>query len=681
MRLDHNHIPLRILITIAICISLLITSCKHKPGTTAEALKCEQFFDSLQVRLKAGILIGDKTYKRITDSFYNNGKLTDAFCLMKVYAVKSRYYYTFQSYDSSLIYADSLLAIFDKDGNRKKFMLEYINALNLKGEILYGTNHYNQAYSCYFKAREASQQLNDPCARNAYNYGMAMISYKQKKYDLAIAYFRLSYSYTAQCTSYFNFSLQQLLDDIALCYEKMNKLDSALYYYDSTLSFIKQNSNAAAIYASMANAVVYGNMGGVFLLQGKTDTAIALLKKSIAINMQPLFDHNDALLTHIKLANAYLKKNDLPLLAGTLTGIRKELDTISHTLTAEADWRQLMYQYYEKTGNTAEAFKFYKDFAALRDSLWLADKDQLQNDLDRELKERDQSYQIGLLQKQNQVNNLYLEITIGLSILAGIIIILIYVNYKRSKKNVIALTLLNTQIEEQKKQLERTTNDKDRILHIVAHDLRNPIGAAMMLSNSMLEDEDDESNKESLEMIVKASKNSLALIGELLEFSGAEKQEKNMFRETFDITESVNYARSLLQFKADEKKQTLDFSYSGRPLYVSANKERMNRVFGNVIANAIKFSPLNSAIYILVSERNDHVIIEIKDSGIGIPANMLPVIFNTFTTAKRYGTSGETSFGLGLSICKQIIEANGGRIWAESTEGKGSSFFIELPLV
>jgi signal transduction histidine kinase len=104
-------------------------------------------------------------------------------------------------------------------------------------------------------------------------------------------------------------------------------------------------------------------------------------------------------------------------------------------------------------------------------------------------------------------------------------------------------------------------------------------------------------------------------------------------------------------------------------------------VVNNLITNAIKFSFLGTTIQVTISINDKFARIQVKDEGIGIPTSVQPQIFEMFTSAKRHGTVGERSYGLGLSICKQIVEELGGRIWFESVEAKGSSFFVELPLV
>ena len=104
----------------------------------------------------------------------------------------------------------------------------------------------------------------------------------------------------------------------------------------------------------------------------------------------------------------------------------------------------------------------------------------------------------------------------------------------------------------------------------------------------------------------------------------------------------------------------------------------MIRVINNLLGNALKFSREGGVINLVLTESKSSVKLEVSDTGIGIPENLIPQLFEMFTPSKRPGTAGEKSFGLGLAICKQIVEAHGGKIWVKSEVGKGSSFYVEL---
>lgn len=106
----------------------------------------------------------------------------------------------------------------------------------------------------------------------------------------------------------------------------------------------------------------------------------------------------------------------------------------------------------------------------------------------------------------------------------------------------------------------------------------------------------------------------------------------------------------------------------------------MKRVVFNLVTNSVKFSKRDTAISLSLSVKENHAIIEITDEGIGIPEKLLPEIFNISKSGKRKGTEGEKSYGLGLNICKKIVEAHSGKISVISKEGKGSTFTVALPL-
>lgn len=110
------------------------------------------------------------------------------------------------------------------------------------------------------------------------------------------------------------------------------------------------------------------------------------------------------------------------------------------------------------------------------------------------------------------------------------------------------------------------------------------------------------------------------------------------------------------------------------------NPEKMKRVVFNLVTNSVKFSKKDTTITLTAKISGNKAIIEVSDNGIGIPEKLLSEIFNISKTGKRKGTDGEKSYGLGLNICKRIVEAHDGIIKVKSQEGKGSTFTVELPL-
>jgi len=151
-----------------------------------------------------------------------------------------------------------------------------------------------------------------------------------------------------------------------------------------------------------------------------------------------------------------------------------------------------------------------------------------------------------------------------------------------------------------------------------------------------------------------------------------------MKKEPVDIGSLIEYCIDLLQYKAAEKNQHI--IVETEPATVLLNREKIWRVVNNLVGNAIKFSESGKNIYVHAYHKGNEYVIMVRDEGIGIPENLKRRVFNMFTNARRVGTSGEKSFGMGLAISQKIVEAHGGRIWFESEINSGTTFYVALPV-
>jgi len=235
-------------------------------------------------------------------------------------------------------------------------------------------------------------------------------------------------------------------------------------------------------------------------------------------------------------------------------------------------------------------------------------------------------------------------------------------------------------IEEKNIEIENASNAKNEILGVVAHDLRNPL--AVIKSITMLMEMDDFKSHdyvENLQMIQASCDKASFIINDLLET--AQNETVNNFE--LEKTELGDFLYSIIDEWLKNKKGQVNITYnaSASPVYALVNTEKMQRVMDNLIINAIKFSGPNGNIDISLSALHGEVTISVKDSGIGIPQDMLPYIFDRFSKARRAGIRGEASVGLGLSIVRQIIRKHNGEIEADSSERQGTTFTITLPQV
>ena len=292
-------------------------------------------------------------------------------------------------------------------------------------------------------------------------------------------------------------------------------------------------------------------------------------------------------------------------------------------------------------------------------------------------------HNVAMMKKDVEVNRLYLWGTGVTLFLALIIAYLIYLNSRRARKNVVELTDLNGKIADQNihmqnalTSLEQSQQQNSNMMKIVAHDLRSPIGAVQLATTSLLLDDNYTGNqRRMLEMINTSLANSMNLIGDLL-ISNIQTDDNS--KSIVELHSMINYCASMLTYKAQEKHQ--HFSLHIDPVLAFIDREKMWRVMSNILGNAIKFSPLKATITVRLEKLEDMAVITIEDHGIGIASDTGDKIFALYTQAQRQGTSGEKSFGMGLSISKQIVESHNGRLWYESEPGEGTIFFIELPI-
>jgi two-component system sensor histidine kinase VicK len=235
------------------------------------------------------------------------------------------------------------------------------------------------------------------------------------------------------------------------------------------------------------------------------------------------------------------------------------------------------------------------------------------------------------------------------------------------------------EIKEKNLEIERGSEFKSQLLGTVAHDLRNPIAAVETLAMMMEMEDIDEDTQDTLNLMKASCIRARTIIDDLLESARNENPTEFITTET-ELNSLIRDNIEVWKIQK-EAKNTIELISSISPAYALINHEKFKRVLDNLIGNALKFSKEKSKIEVFLSKRNQRIIIEVKDRGLGISKDMLPIIFTPFSKAGRTGLKGEQSTGLGLSIVKQIIEKHKGKIEVESEVGKGSTFRIVLPEV
>jgi signal transduction histidine kinase len=226
---------------------------------------------------------------------------------------------------------------------------------------------------------------------------------------------------------------------------------------------------------------------------------------------------------------------------------------------------------------------------------------------------------------------------------------------------------------------------KSSFLANMSHELRTPLNSILGFADVILEGLDGpltENMNNDLGLIYKNGQHLLHLINDVLDMAKIESGKMNLNIEKFNLQEIIEEVTSITSNLASEKNLALFIDPdSDHEVEINADKIRLRQVMINLINNSIKFTE-KGKIAIHVSREENNVLIRVKDTGIGIPMELLESVFQEFTQVDTTTTRKVGGTGLGLPISRKLIQMHGGRLWAESTgvDGEGSSFYIFLPI-
>lgn len=307
-------------------------------------------------------------------------------------------------------------------------------------------------------------------------------------------------------------------------------------------------------------------------------------------------------------------------------------------------------------------------------------------------------HQIKLLQAQREQELLNEEKSYSkfwvIFIVMGLILIgaaLIYYSYNKKKKSEALLkikqrelTQINLKLEEEKQMAEKATNSKAEFLSMMTHELRTPLNAVIGIANVLEAKNRNEEDDEALRTLKFASNNLLSLINDILDFNKLESGNVLLEEVNFDLTKMLQNIR--MSFQMDAAKKNIHFSVhrsQNVPQMICGDPTRLTQILTNLVSNALKFTQQGFVrLYVeLVHSKSGEYRIRfvVKDTGIGIPKEKQAAIFDSFQQAESSTTRKFGGSGLGLSICKRIIEISGGSLNVESEPGLGSTFLVELP--
>lgn len=259
----------------------------------------------------------------------------------------------------------------------------------------------------------------------------------------------------------------------------------------------------------------------------------------------------------------------------------------------------------------------------------------------------------------------------------------IYVNSTKEQMDKLEdlVTLRTTDLTEANMKLADLHKDKDAFLAVLTHDMRTPLtsilGYAGLLKDRSLSDEE---KVHISSVIVRNGKALLEIVNNILEIEQLQSGTPILLeREHFDLGQLAKSVAESLEAQAVEKAIRLECHIASEPIYVYADRRKLQRVVQNLVSNAVKYTPKKGCVALDVSVNGQLAQVNVNDTGYGIPAEELPHIFERFRRVRQHKDKA-VGTGLGLAIVKSLVEAHDGEITVTSDEGIGSTFTIKLPV-
>jgi len=579
--------------------------------------------------------------------------------------------------DSAILIARLGLDLADSIDFKKGKALSCLSmgvALGIKG-------NYPEALKYQLEALRLSEELHlDGLSANMYS-NIAIIYMSYRDTTRAIKYFKRAlkifekYGEAAMCPTLIN------LTDL---YTQTGKYQVAMDYAFRALHISRNLADSVNI------AISLFNISDVYKKTNRLDSALWYLNKSMAISNR-IGDYGGVSFCLNSLAEIMVSRGryreGITLAKRSLTNLRR---VQSQELLVGV--YHILYQCYFALREFDEALVYRNQEITLKEDIFNIEKkreaENLMNlynlerkELQIKLLEKDQALHQKEMAKESLKKSIYGIGALLLALLAGYFII---INNRWKNLNRI-MEERNALIEEKnatiikgKIHFERLNSVKDKIISIISHDFRSPLntihGFVQLFRNNAL-------NKEEIEQLTEQIDKNLSLTLEMIEnllaWSSTQMSGLNLNTVVFDLEELVRHNIELVQSRSLTKKINL-VSQVKKATLVFADRETTNIVLRNLIANGIKFSRANSTITISASLNDTNVIVSVNDTGIGISPKRQKNLFDVSLNYSSMGTSNEKGTGLGLALCRELVEQSEGKIWVESTLDVGSTFFFTL---
>jgi signal transduction histidine kinase len=558
----------------------------------------------------------------------------------------------------------------------RKMEKEQAEALLNIGICYYQLDNFGQAINYFFQSLKTKEKLNDLNGVAALYNNMGNVYKDMTNFPKSNESYRKALGISQKSGNYK--ILATTLGNLAVNFKIMQRFDSAIIYNLEALRIrdsigdIRGSSgtlnNIATIFADTA----YRGMN--------RDKALYYFKRSLKAK-EEIGDRRGIGLCMVNIGQLYADQKSYQkavLFFDHALKISYELKAPTLTMACYENLANL----YREKGDFRKAYAFLSDYSSMKDSIFTLETTQKvaemqvkyetgQKENENELLRKEAKIQELQINKQKNLRN-YLIMT---AVLILAFTISLFNRYLAKRK-------INRLLEEKNRQLALLNATKDKFFSIIAHDLKNPFSALMAVTAQLSEKyhslEDDHKIK-IIGLIRNSADHTYRLLENLLEWSLSQTGSLTFQPENFDLSALIDASFAFIRLEAEKKELSL-VSEIGGNTWVFADKNMIATILNNLLTNAVKFTDQPGMVKVTGTFDGAVREITVRDEGIGMTDEDLRKLFRIDINTNRIGKSKEKGTGLGLLLCKEFIEKNGGKIHAASEPGKGSAFTFTLPV-
>lgn len=546
------------------------------------------------------------------------------------------------------------------------------------------TGFLKMTFSDYYGAVEEfslsanyADSLNDAKLIYRADNGLGSSFYYLKQYSKAAEYFQKVFDFGLQTSD--SLALSAASNNLGNVAVSENRNRDAATFFLQSLKFGIHRDKTSRVHAILNLAESYRQLSEYKLMKQWLDSTIVIVEQNNVLFLQGRY--YSLLADYYRLTGN--KEKALQMIDSAIV-----LTQSSNDRRMQSMFMQIKSTILGELGRYKEAFETAKKLTVLKDSIWNENVANSSNLAEQRFQAQKKVEQLKIqnleieqqkqtISSQERLFTLLLSVVLLLLVI-GFLILLLMRKLKSSNK---LLMQKNKIIESRNHELKEIIKTRDKLISIIAHDIKNPLGTISGFAELILISRSDNKDKtlEYVNHIFKGAGNLYSLLDNLLTWARSQKGAMEVKPVYINVWKIAENSVELMEDMARDKKLTLTNNIPAG-FSVFADFQMIDTVFRNLITNALKFSHPGGEVILSAQQKDNFIEISVSDTGVGIEPKDVEKMFKTDSDYKRIGKHANKGSGLGLGLCHEFVIKNSGRIWVESFPGKGSTFKFTLPV-